>query len=108
MVECSGKKIEKITGYGCERGREWAENEVIRPMRYFVGSVTVRNGNFETVSVKTDGFIPLEKARELGLHTHTLCIEAPVRMYQVIESDILGLEGVNLIATREVQRRNCG
>jgi len=99
-------QVEGISGHGCERGREWAENEVIRPMRYFVGSVTVRNGDYETVSVKTSDFIPLEKAREIGLHTHSLCIEAPVRMYQVVESDILGMEGINLIATREVHLKN--
>ncbi|MGC9311390.1 MAG: DUF1667 domain-containing protein, partial [Sediminispirochaetaceae bacterium] len=98
--------IEEISGHGCERGREWAENEVVRPRRYFVGSVTVRNGDYETVSVKTSDFIPLEKAKAIGLHTHTLCVEAPVKMYQVIERDLLGLKGVDLIATREVHRKN--
>lgn len=105
-VVFSKEKIKEIRGYRCERGREWAENEVVRPRRYFVGSVTVRDGDFETVSVKTSDFIPLEKAKAIGLHTHSLCVEAPIKMYQVIERDILGLKGVDLIATREVRRKN--
>lgn len=94
-----------VRGFQCARGREWAVQESIRPERYFVGSVSVRNGDFETVSVKSSGFVPLDMITRLGLHTHRLVVEAPVGMHEVVEQDVLGLEGVDLIATREVQRR---
>ncbi len=103
-IGLDGGRIVNINGYQCERGREWAIQEISDPRRCFVGSVTVRCGDFETVSVKSSGFVPLEEMKKVGILTHHLEIEAPVRMHQVVASDILGLEGVDLIATREVRR----
>ena len=104
QVSAEGNRVLEVRGCQCKRGKEWAVNETIEPRRYFVGSVTVEDGEFGTVSVKSSTFIPLEKAKEIGLYTHRLRAKAPIRMHQVVDSDILGLKGVNLIATREVRK----
>ena len=105
-VSARGEEIIEIDGYQCDRGKEWAIHETIRPRRYFVGSVSVKNGDFETVSVKSSDFVPLELITRLGLHTHSLTLEAPIKMHEVLERNVLDLEGVDLIATREVHRRD--
>lgn len=105
-VSSEKPEVLDVRGFQCDRGREWAVQETIRPERYFVGSVSVKNGDFETVSVKSSGFVPLDMIGRLGLHTHRLVVEAPVGMHEVVERDVLGLEGIDLIATREVQRRS--
>ena len=93
-------KIISVEGYECEKGKNWVINEITEPKRVFLGSVTVLEGTFETVSVKTSAPVPLGQLGALGLYTHTLAVKAPVCLHQRIAADVLNL-GVDFIATRE-------
>ena len=93
--------IHSVTGHRCDKGKEWVIGEIVEPKRVFLGSVTVSNGVFETVSVKTSGPVPLKYLEILGAYTHSLVVEAPVALYRKVSANVLNL-GVDLIATREV------
>ena len=53
-----------VEGNRCKRGREFALQETISPMRVLTTSVWIEGGDHKLVSVKTDRPIPKEKIGE--------------------------------------------
>ena len=100
-AEIKNNIVNSITGNGCARGKEYAAQEAILPMRILTGNMRAQ-GSIRPFSVKSDGAIPkdilLKCAAELKYH-HP---ELPILRGQVIISDILGT-GVNIIATQDFE-----
>src|SRR5665648_994650 len=65
-VEYEGTNIKDITGDKCSKGKDYVKNEITNPLRVFVGSVLVENGDFSLVSVKTPVPIPKKYLKKLG------------------------------------------
>ena len=104
-VEYEGKTIKKIIGAQCPKGEAFVKNEITNPLRVFVGSVKMTNGNFKLVSVKTPNPIPKKYLKHIGKITHSLEVEAPVAIGQTIASNLLN-EKIDLVATRKVRKKN--
>ena len=60
-VEMDGDTITDISGYTCPRGKNYAEKEVVNPMRIVTSTVKVEGGKRERVSCKTEHDIPKSK-----------------------------------------------
>ena len=101
-VEYEDKTVKKITGAQCPKGEAFVKNEITNPLRVFVGSVKVTKGDFKLVSVKTPSPVPKKYLKKIGQLTHSLEIEAPVEIGQIIAKDLLN-EKIDLIATRKVK-----
>lgn len=102
-VQMEGDKIVNITGYTCPRGKEYAIQEVTAPKRIVMSVVKVKNGDFPTVSVKTDKPVLKELIPAIMKELAKIKVNAPVEIGQIIVENIAN-SGANIVATRPVQR----
>lgn len=92
-----------VEGNKCNRGKEYAINEILHPSRILTSRVLLRNGPMSRLPVKTNGIIPsalVDDCMELIKITE---VSAPVNKGDIIIENILNT-GVNLIAARKVNR----
>lgn len=99
-----GEQIEvtDVTGNLCDKGPEWARQEIINPMRTISSSVLVEQGDFPMVSVRTDSPIPLKNVFDVMKEIKAARLKAPVKIGDEIIKNVAGLP-CNIIATRNVQ-----
>ncbi len=87
-VELDGKRVLGVTGNICKRGYTYAENECTNPMRTVTTTVKTSDGG--VVAVKTESTIPKEKMFECMEIVNRVTVDAPVRVGDVIISDVFG------------------
>lgn len=102
-VEVEDGEIIGISRYGCEDGREYAEQEVSSPERIVMSVVGCLGGDLPTVSVKTSEPVRKEKIDEVMKCIRDVEVEAPVSVGDKIVEDVCG-SGVDIVATRSVER----
>ena len=95
--------IKDIRGHLCEKGPEWAEQELVNPMRTIASSIIIEHGDFPLVSVRTDSPIPLKKIFDVMKEIKGAKLKAPVKIGDILIKNISDLP-CNIIATRNVQR----
>ncbi|MFO7880974.1 MAG: DUF1667 domain-containing protein [Kosmotogaceae bacterium] len=93
-----------IEGNRCEKGYEYAMNEIIRPKRTLPTNVKVINGELPLVSVKSSKPVDREKIVDIMERIKEISVEAPVKIGDVVAEDI-DEEGTSLVATRNVDKR---
>lgn len=98
-------KILEIDGCTCEKGEEYATQEIINPMRSIASSIVVENGDFPLVSVRTDAPIPLGKIFEVMETIKQKRISAPVYIGDKLIQNPAGVD-CNIVATRHVQAQS--
>lgn len=91
----------RVEGAGCNRGIEYAREEVTNPVRPVMTVIKVKNGELPTVSVITSKPVPKKCIAEIMRATANIEVEAPVEVGQVIVKNVCG---VDLIATRSVRK----
>ncbi|OPY15758.1 MAG: hypothetical protein A4E70_00864 [Syntrophus sp. PtaU1.Bin005] len=94
--------IKEVVGYHCKRGPEWAEQELINPMRTIASSILVEGGDFPLVSVRTDSAIPLASIAKVMEAIKAVRLKAPVRIGDILISKPADTS-CNIIATRHVR-----
>ena len=94
-----------LNGGMCAKGPEYVKNEILNPRRTLTTSIRVIGGEMPLASVKTSGSLPKEKLKEAMKQVSALTVNAPVLPGQVIVKDFVE-EGIDLIATREVNLEN--
>lgn len=90
-----------ISGNRCDRGRSFAMQEVVRPMRVFTTTVAVQDGDELLLPVRTSSAIPRDLHAEAMDVARNATVNAPVTMGDVIVKDLLGT-GADLIASMDV------
>ena len=93
-----GSEILSITGNTCKRGYEYAQSEVLAPVRTVTSTVSVNGGGTPVVPVKTAQPVPKEKIGECMEIIYGLCVDSPVKTGDVIYANIAGT-GVDLVAS---------
>lgn len=102
-VELDKDKIINIEGATCKKGKEYVNQELINPQRNISSSVKVVNGDLDIVSVRLNNTIPKNKIFEVMEEIKKLQIEAPVKIGDIVEKNILDLN-VDLIATKNIEK----
>ena len=97
-VEMDGDEIKNISGYTCPRGKNYAEKEVVNPMRIVTSTVKVEGGKRERVSCKTEHDIPKSKIDDVMREINAAVAQAPVVIGEVLIHDVAGT-GVDVVAT---------
>ena len=97
-------KLKSLTGNLCDRGETWVRQEIENPMRTFATSLSIRGGDFGSVSLRTSRAIPRKKIFEVmdairGLGT----LDAPINIGQVVLNNPAGTD-TEIIATRVVRK----
>lgn len=104
-AEVDGNEVVSVSGNTCSRGDAYARKELISPTRIVTSTVRVANGQSDMVSVKTKEDIPKGKIFECIKELQDVRIQAPVRIGDVIVSNIAGT-GVDIVATKNIAK--CG
>ena len=102
-VELDKDKIINIEGATCKKGKEYVNQELTNPQRNISSSVKVVNGDLDIVSVRLNNTIPKNKIFEVMEEIKKLQIEAPVKIGDIVEKNILDLN-VDLIATKNIEK----
>lgn len=97
QIEIDG---DKISGYTCKRGLEYAKEELLAPKRSISTTVKIKNSNF-VCPVKTDKPIPKDKIFDVMKEINKVEIALPISFHQVVIENVLNL-GVNIITTKEM------
>lgn len=102
-IKCpNGCEIDRMFDGGkCDKGAEYAKEELANPSRVLTSSVKVVSGEYPLISVKTTAPIPKGMLSAGMKIIKDIVIEAPVKCGQVILEDFI-VEGVKLIATGTV------
>ena len=97
LVDIEEGKVINVAGNTCPRGKTYAENECIAPVRTITTSVVCKTG--EMLSVKTDRPIPKEKMAEAMKIINEASPDLPISVGDVIIEDVFGSK---VIATRNI------
>jgi CxxC motif-containing protein len=92
----------KVTGNQCPRGEEYAREEVEAPKRIVTTTVRLGGGGRRRVPVRTDSPLPVEEIDSLLEDLHSLTLDPPVRLGDVIVSDVAGT-GVRVVASLSME-----
>lgn len=99
--------VTSVTGNLCPRGAAYAKSEVTNPVRMMASTVRLRNGVTAQLPVKTKSPIPKHLVPDSVRALADVELDAPAALGQVIVQNICGT-GVDIVATRTVQRKEKG
>jgi CxxC motif-containing protein len=99
-----GNEVTSVTGNTCPRGDAYARKEVTNPTRIVTSTVRVTNGTAAMVNVKTASDIPKGKIFDCVAALRDIEISAPVKIGDVILSNVAGT-GVDIIAAKDIAVR---
>lgn len=94
-INLENDKVISVSGNDCPRGKKYAENEVVCPMRVLTTTVRCLSGGM--ISVKTGKPVKKSELFDIMKKVNALSVNAPVKIGQVIKENIA--DGVNLVAT---------
>jgi CxxC motif-containing protein len=94
----------EVRGNECKRGEEYALKEMTDPRRTLITTVQIERGTLRRLPVRTNREIPKRSIFPCMEVINRVRVEAPVRIGQVIVSDILGT-GADVVATRSMNRQ---
>ena len=101
-VEYQDKTIINLNGYGCSKGKQYANEEFIQSKRILTSTVPVKtDSGIIPVSVKTDREIPLEVMRKAVIELRRKEYRAPVSEGDILFENILDTNA-NVIATGSI------
>ena len=102
-VEMKEGKIVDISGNTCPKGKEYAEQECIRPMRILTTTVRICHGVHRVLPVISERSIPLDLVFQAMEQVKHVEVSAPVKEGDVILDDLAGT-GVKLLASRSMEK----
>lgn len=104
LVRTDGKKIINMDGSKCKQGIDYAINEALDPRRMLTTSVSVKDGKWPLVSVKSSQPVPKYKVFQVLKEIKKININAPLRSGQTILTDVANT-GINIVATKTITKR---
>lgn len=93
----------KVTDNKCNRGKNYAINEVTAPKRMVTGSVPVEGGDRSRVSVKTVEPIPKERIFDCLREMKKVHAVAPIKIGDVVCANVCNTD-VDVVATCNVNK----
>lgn len=109
-MSCEGEvtihdgKITGVDGFTCQRGRDYAAEEVTAPKRMLTTTVRIKNGKLPLLPVVSAQPLPKERIREAVRFLADITVQAPIAVGDVIYENILGL-GVAVVASRDLPKK---
>lgn len=92
-----------ISGYKCERGKVYAEQEIINPARILTTTVKIKNGFIKRLPVRSKEPIPKDKILKCMEVLRKIEKEAPIGEGDIIIENILDM-GINIIASKDIEQ----
>ena len=95
----------RVEDVECQRGREYAVNELKAPKRDFFTTVRIMGARIPVCPVRTTRPIPKERKGESNRALAKVILQAPIKAGQTIVKNFLGL-GIDVIATRDLEEQH--
>lgn len=95
-VELENGEVKSVSGNTCPRGKQYAIDECIHPMRTITSTARTENG--EVIPVKTDRTVPKELMFECMKEINKAVVKLPAKIGDVAVENILGT-GANVVVT---------
>ena len=102
-VTIDGDDIQ-VTGNACNRGPEYAKNEITNPTRVLTTTVAIKDGFLHRLPVNTTVEIPKGLLFEAMDVINKTMVEAPIKVKTVIIKDLLGT-GADVVASRSMAKK---
>lgn len=98
-----GGKIADISGFTCQRGKKYAESEILAPVRTLTSTVPLEteSGKVKMLPVRTDKPIPKSELFAAMKQLKHIRLTSPVKCGDVIAPDFI-VKGVNLVSCRDL------
>ena len=96
QVELEGNEVKSVSGNTCPRGKQYAIDECIHPMRTITS--TARTDNGEVIPVKTDRTVPKELMFDCMKEINKAVVKLPAKIGDIVIENLLGT-GANVIVT---------
>ena len=90
-----------MTGNSCDKGAEYAKNEVTDPRRTLTSTVRIEGAAIRRCPVRSRGTLPKGKVQEVAKMLDVVTIEAPVKIGDVV---LAGVYGTDIVAARDLDR----
>lgn len=94
-------EVRSVAGNSCPRGDKFAHQELSCPMRVLTTTVAVSGGDETLLPVRTTEAIPLELHAQAMDLIRGLVVDAPIRMGDVVQEDLLGTN-IDLVASMNI------
>lgn len=91
-----------VDGFQCKRGLEYAKQEFLEPTRMLITTMRIKGGVLPVIPVRSNKEIPREKMLDAVKAVNENEAQAPVKMHDVLMDDLFGLEGIKVIASRDM------
>ena len=91
----------EITGFQCDRGKEYALRELVNPARVLTTTVRTDFKDFPRLPVKTDREIPLTEIFDFMKEINSIRVKKRLKPGDTVEKQLLGSD-INLIATDDM------
>ncbi len=98
---CRGFVTVNCKGYECDKGFQYVIGELVGPHRVLTATVLTEGSSDALLPVRTDKEVPKDKIIELMQALRSKRVRPPIRMGEVIISNILGT-GANIIACTDL------
>jgi CxxC motif-containing protein len=102
-IAAGGGQDVELAGYGCQRGRSFAEEECLAPKRILTASVQVSGAGRKMLPVRTTMPVPKDQLLACMEELGKISLDSPVAFHQVILHDILGT-GADVVASMRLER----
>ncbi len=101
-VEGEGKEITKIEGFSCKRGKTYAENEFISPVRILTSTAKITGTKSPLIAVRSKAPVPKDKLFSCMEEIRKLNLKAPVHRGDVLIENVCDT-GVSIIASGDAE-----
>lgn len=99
-----GREVLEIEGNQCNRGAKYAQQEFHDPRRFMSTTVAIEGARWRRLPVKVTAPVPKDRVVEAAAEIHRLSVRVPIRLGDVLLKDLLGEKGVDVVATRTMDR----
>ena len=101
-VEGENGKIDSIEGFTCQRGKTYAENEFISPVRILTSTAKLEGAAAPLVAVRSKTPVPKDKLMDCMAEIRKLTVKAPVKRGDVLIENVCGT-GVDIVSSADVK-----
>jgi len=99
-----GTEILEIEGHACNRGAKYARQEFTDPRRSMSTTIAIEGARWARLPVKVTAPVPKDRVVEAARAIHALRARAPVKLGDVLLENLLGEQGVNVVACKTMAR----
>lgn len=101
-VKGENGSITSIEGYTCQRGKSYAENEFISPLRILTSTAKLKGAKSPLVAVRSRTAVPKDKLLECMAEIRKLEVCVPVKRGDVLIENVCGT-GVDIVSSADVK-----